>query len=148
MTNFKKIYMGSDHAGFELKNDIKLYLDTGGFVVEDIGVFSPKNVDYPDIAKILVKKILKSKDTVGILICGTGIGMSMSANRFKGIRAAECTSEIMAEYCRRHNDANILCLGSRILNQVLAKQITKRFLETEFEAEDRHKRRIKKMDKL
>lgn len=147
MTKIQKIYIGSDHAGFELKNDIKTYLDVAGFAVEDIGIFSPKRADYSDIAKIMAKKIVKSLNAFGILICGTGIGMSMAANRFKGARAAECTSEIMAEYSRRHNDANILCLGSRILNQVLTKQIVKRFLETEFDAEDRHKRRIKKMDK-
>lgn len=147
MTNFKKIYIGSDHAGFELKQDIKTYLEMMSLDIEDVGVFSAKTTDYPDIAKIAAKKIQRGHNVVGILICGTGIGMSMAANRFKGVRAAECTSEIMAEFSRRHNDANILCLGSRILNQVLAKQIVKRFLETEFEAEDRHKRRIRKMDK-
>ncbi|MBI5152083.1 ribose 5-phosphate isomerase B [Candidatus Peregrinibacteria bacterium] len=147
MTNFKKIYIGSDHAGFELKQDIKTYLETMSLDIEDVGIFSPKTTDYPDIAKIVAKKIQRGHGVVGILICGTGIGMSMAANRFKGVRGAGCTSEIMAEFSRKHNDANILCLGSRILNQVLAKQIIKRFLETEFEAEDRHKRRIKKMDR-
>jgi len=147
MKSIKKIYIGSDHAGYELKNQLKKYIESLKFDVVDVGVFSPESADYPDIAKKVAKKVLNNSSAYGLLICGTGIGMSIAANRFKNIRAAECANEKMAELSRKHNNANILCLGARILNFAAAKKITRKFLQTDFESEARHLRRIKKIEK-
>lgn len=144
----KKIYLGSDHAGYKLKNQIALYVKKLRFKTQDLGVFSEKSADYPDTAVKVSKKVQKDKNSFGILICGTGIGMSIAANKFKNIRAAECVSEIMAERARKHNNANILCLGARLIKLDLAKKITKKFLRTNFENEARHKRRVKKLNAL
>ncbi len=146
MTKIQKIYIGADHVGYELKNEIKKYVVRLGFDTEDVGVFSGAAADYPDIAKKVAKKVLRNRAAYGILICGTGIGMSMAANRFKNIRAAECASEKMAEFSRKHNDANVLCLGARLLKPMLAKKITRRFLQTNFESETRHILRVKKIE--
>jgi ribose 5-phosphate isomerase B len=143
--NPKTVYMGSDHAGYDLKNILKKYLTEKGTKVIDLGCFSADSVDYPDIAREVGEKIIEEKNAVGILICGTGIGMMMAANKLFGVRAAACPLEIMAKMARLHNDANILCLGSRIIDEILAEKIVDIFLETEFENEERHKRRIEKM---
>ncbi len=136
----KNIIIGSDHAGFELKEYLSDLLKNKGYLVEDIGCYSTDSCDYPLFAKKLCEKVLENK-TLGILICGSGIGMSMAANRIKGIRAALCLNEYMARMSRRHNNANVLCLGSRIIGQDLAQSITIAFLDQEFEG-GRHKRRI------
>ncbi len=112
----------------------------------DLGAFSEESVDYPDVAREVAGKVNENPGAFGILICGTGIGMCMAANKQKGIRAVDATSEHMAEMSRKHNNANVLCLGGRELQPEMAQQITKIFLTTAFEAEERHLRRIEKME--
>ena len=141
---FNKIFLSSDHGGFELKEKIKGFLKDNNFEYEDLGCSSLEPVDYPDFAKLLSKKLKDKNDSKGILFCGTGIGISMSANRFPHIRAALCTSVEMASKSRKHNDANVLALGGRILEEKLALEIVKEFLQTEFEA-DRHSLRVNKI---
>ena len=139
-----KIFLSSDHAGFELKEKVKSFLIDNNFEYEDLGCSSLEPVDYPDFAKLLSKKIKDKNNSMGILFCGTGIGISMAANRFPHIRAALCTSVEMASKSRKHNDANVLALGGRILEEKLALDIVKEFLQTEFEA-GRHSLRVNKI---
>lgn len=141
----KKIYIASDHAGFELKEKIKKQLKENNFGIEDLGTNSIESVDYPDYAFKLGEKVADGENNIGILICGTGIGMSMAANKVKGIRAAHCTSEIEAEMTVKHNNANVLCLGERIIDYNLAVKIVDKFLESEFE-EGRHSSRVNKIN--
>ena len=131
---FNKIFLSSDHGGFELKEKVKSFLIDNNFEYEDLGCSSLEPVDYPDYAKLLSKKIKDNNNSKGILFCGTGIGISMAANRFPHIRAALCTSVEMASKSRKHNDANVLALGGRILEDKLALEILKEFLYTDFEA--------------
>ena len=141
-----KIFIGSDHAGFELKEKLKAYLVISGIPVEDVGTFTKDSCDYPLIAKKLCEKLLASTGpSIGILVCGTGAGMSMAANRHPRIRAAVCTSEYMAVMARRHNDANVLCLGRRVVGDGMAESIVMTFLLEGFEG-DRHARRIAQID--
>jgi ribose 5-phosphate isomerase B len=142
-----KLALGSDHAGFELKQSIAQYLREKNIQFEDFGAHSSDRVDYPDYAVKVARAVAAGKFTAGILICGTGIGMSIVANKIRGIRAALCTSEYMAEYSRRHNDANILCLGGRILSPEEARRITEAWLTSPFEA-GRHAQRLRKMAEL
>lgn len=140
-----QIAIGSDHAGFELKQVIIPYLEFLKYEVKDVGPdTSEESCDYPDFADKVCKDVLESKG-LGILVCGTGIGMSMAANKVKGIRAALCTSEFQGRMTRQHNDANVLCLGSRVTGQGLALAIVKEFLDAEFEG-GRHLARIRKFD--
>ena len=139
--------MGSDHAGYNLKEKLKKMLEEEGYEILDRGTHDESSVDYPDYAKAVSEDILNGKADFGILICGTGIGMSMSANRYKGIRAALCSYPKMAELARKHNDANVLVMGGRLVSPTLAKWIADVFFNTEFEG-GRHERRIKKMDEL
>ena len=139
-----KIFLSSDHAGFELKEKVKSFLLDNNFEYEDLGCSSLEPVDYPDYAKLLSKKIKDKNNSKGILICGTGIGISMAANRFPYIRAALCTSVEMASKSRKHNNANVLALGGRILEDKLALEIVKEFLYTDFEA-GRHSLRVDKI---
>ena len=141
---FNKIFLSSDHGGFELKEKVKSFLINNNFEYEDLGCSSLEPVDYPDFAKLLSKKLKDKNDSKGILFCGTGIGISMAANRFPHIRAALCTSVEMASKSRKHNDANVLALGGRILEDKLALEIVKEFLQTEFEA-GRHSLRVNKI---
>ena len=141
---FNKIFLSSDHAGFELKEKVKRFLIDNNFEYEDLGCSSLEPVDYPDFAKLLSKKLKDNNDSKGILFCGTGIGISMAANRFQHIRAALCTSVEMASKSRKHNDANVLALGGRILEDKLALEIVKEFLQTNFEA-GRHSLRVDKI---
>ena len=141
---FNKIFLSSDHGGFELKEKVKSFLIDNNFEYEDLGCSSLEPVDYPDFAKLLSKKIKDKNNSIGILFCGTGIGISMAANRFPHIRAALCTSVEMASKSRKHNDANVLVLGGRILEDKLALEIVKEFLQTEFEA-GRHSLRVNKI---
>ncbi len=142
-----KIIIGSDHAGFRLKEDIKKYLEEKKISTEDIGAHSEESVDYPLIAKEVAEKVAKTKST-GILVCGSGIGMCITANKIKGIRAALCYDEETAELSREHNNANILCLGARTGSAKNYRKIIKRFLTTQRSKEERHKRRVKEMDAL
>ena len=139
-----KIFLSSDHGGFELKEKVKNFLIENNLEHEDLGCSSLEPVDYPDYAKLLSKKLKDKNNSKGILICGTGIGVSMSANRFPHIRAALCTSIEMASKSRKHNDANVLALGGRILEVKLALEIVKEFLQTDFEA-GRHSLRVDKI---
>jgi len=143
-----KIGIASDHAGFELKKYLKGKLKKEGYEVIDFGPGISKSVDYPDYALKVANSIGgKEKIERGILICGTGIGMSMSANKFKEVRAAQCNSIYLAKLAREHNDANILTMGARILAKELAWEITNVFLETPF-LKGRHLRRVNKIKKI
>lgn len=139
------IYLASDHIGTVLKASLNNFLHEKGYRIEDLGPQSKERVNYTDYAKLLCEKLQEDETALGILICGTGIGMSMMANRRKGIRAAVSTNEYMAEMTRRHNNANVLCLGSRVIGEDLAKSIVLRFLTSEFEG-GRHLNRIKQFD--
>lgn len=139
------ISIASDHAGFLLKKSIISYLASKEYATQDLGTFNDsESVDYPDYAASLCEAILEEEGRVGILICATGIGMSISANRFSGIRAALCTSVLMAELARQHNDANILVLGSKINNVDESLLMVQKFLESKFEG-GRHIKRISKI---
>ena len=140
----KNIFLASDHAGFKLKNSLKVYLRASGYSYVDLGCYTEEAVDYPDYSQKLILQIKTQKD-FGVLICGSGIGMSISANRYKHIRAALCTSEAMAISARKHNDANVLVLGSRITEEKTAIEILKTFMNTKFSKEKRHIRRISKI---
>jgi ribose 5-phosphate isomerase B len=140
------VYMGSDHAGYAAKNDLKPFVKNLGFDVTDLGCFSEVSVDYPDIAREVGEKVLETEGAMGILICGTGIGMSMAANKLRGIRAAMVTDVNTAEMTRRHNDANVLAMGSRTTDVEMMKKIVEKFLKTDFEKDqERHVRRVEKM---
>lgn len=141
----EKIGLGCDHAGFQLKEDIKQYLLSNNYEVEDFGASSDAEpVDYPDIAAALSEAIIEGRIVRGILICGTGIGMSIAANKFPGIRASLCNDCITANFSRTHNDANILTMGARIIGPLLAKEITRIWLNTSFSG-GRHEERVKKI---
>ena len=137
----KKIVLASDHAGFELKEKIKKYLIENGYAVSDFGTDSNASCDYPEFANKLCLAIKEDPEMQGILICGTGIGMSMAANRHKHIRAALCHNEFTARLTRQHNNANVLCMGARTIGEELALETMKVFLSTDFMG-DKHERRI------
>ena len=148
MSENKKIAIGSDHAGFELKEKIKGVLkDEYGYEVVDFGTNSTDSVDYPLIAKALATAVAGKNPTKGILICGTGIGMSVAANKIKGIIAATCHDVETAKLSRQHNNSNVLAFGGRITSPELAKDIVKVWLETEFEG-GRHQRRLQEIRDL
>jgi ribose 5-phosphate isomerase B len=141
---FSKICIASDHAGYGLKEIIKDFLFKKDVPVIDLGPSSIISVDYPDYAKKVAKRVLLKKSDVGILVCGSGTGMAITANRFKGIRAAQCYSKKSTILSRQHNNANIICLGSRTLTDKEALNFVSFFLKSKFEA-GRHQRRIKKI---
>lgn len=141
-----KVALGADHGGYELKGQIKRLLIDLGHSVEDLGCNSPESVDYPDLATAVSNKIIDAGCEVGILICGTGIGMSMAVNRDPRIRAALCHDEFTARLSREHNNANILCLGARVTGPGLAEEIVKIWLSTSFSG-GRHQRRIDKFSR-
>ena len=136
------IALGCDHGGYELKQEIIKYLEEKGIPYKDFGCDSTKSVDYPIYARKVGRAIQNGECDKGILICGTGIGISIAANKMKGIRAALCTDCFSAEATRLHNDANILALGGRVVGPGLAVKIVDTFLNTEFSHEERHQRRI------
>jgi ribose 5-phosphate isomerase B len=142
-----KLGVASDHAGFGLKEDMKEALQSEGHTVKDFGCEDENSCDYPDFANKLCAALLNEECERGVLVCGTGLGMSYTANRYKGIRAALCTSVEMAKMSREHNDANVLVLGSRVIESKLAHDILKTWLETPFDG-GRHLRRIRKIDGL
>ena len=137
------IAIASDHAGYELKELLRHDMHQMGFEVEDLGTNGQQSVDYPDFANALAEWMKKHPDGRGILLCGSGIGMSMSANRHKHIRAALCHAGLEAQLSRRHNDANVLCLGARIIGSETAKDCVTQFLNTKFEG-GRHDNRLTK----
>jgi ribose 5-phosphate isomerase B len=142
-----KIAIGSDHAGFEVKNIIKSFLAELGHEVKDFGCESSDSCDYPDYAYPLAREVAAGNFDFGILICGSGIGMSIVANKVEGIRAANCCSVEMARLARQHNDANVLTFGARLIPIELAKEIVSAFLEESFEG-GRHQRRVGKIHSL
>ncbi|RLA75439.1 MAG: ribose 5-phosphate isomerase B [Epsilonproteobacteria bacterium] len=140
-----RYYIAVDHAGYKIKDFVIKIFNSFEDEVIDLGTFDEKRVDYPDFAKKVTTKVLEDIDSQGVLICGTGIGMSMSANRFKGIRAALCHDSLSAKLSKQHNDANVLCMGSRVSSEATIKQIIKSWRENFFE-QGRHTNRVKKLD--
>ena len=140
------IALGSDHGGYELKQEIKKYLDEQKIAYVDMGSDSTASTDYPIYAKKVARAIQSGECDKGILICGTGIGISITANKFKGIRAALCTDCFCAEATRLHNDANVLALGGRVVGPGLALKIVDTFLNTPFSGDERHMRRIEQIE--
>ncbi|MGQ9455815.1 MAG: ribose 5-phosphate isomerase B [Armatimonadota bacterium] len=143
-----RIAVGSDHAGYPLKEVLKEALQADGYCLHDFGTFSTDPVDYPDIACQIAEVVADGRYDFGILICGTGVGVSIVANKVAGIRAAACSETYSARMARAHNNANILCLGSRVVGQGLAYDIAKAFLETDFESGSRHEHRVAKINLL
>ena len=139
-----KIIIGSDHAGYELKEDIKNMLIEDGVEVQDVGTDSQESVDYPDFAGQVAATVAEEEDTRGILICGTGIGMSIAANKVEGVRAALCHDVVSARATRKHNNSNVLTLGGRIIGPELAREIVRVWVEEDFDG-GRHQRRIDKI---
>ena len=139
-----RVVFGSDHAGLALRAEAVKVAREQGFEAEDLGPFSSDSVDYPDYARQVSEAVVAGRARLGVLVCGTGIGMSIAANKVKGVRAAHCTTEYEARMARGHNDANVLCIGERVVGLGLGGAIVKAFLETPFEA-GRHARRVEKM---
>jgi ribose 5-phosphate isomerase B len=137
--------VASDHGGFNLKTHVLDLLKQWGWKTEDLGTDGPASVDYPEFGARLARGVAEGKYSFGVLVCGTGIGMSMTANRFRGVRAALCTSAYMARMARGHNDANVLCLGGRVIGTGQAEDILKAFVDGEFEG-GRHARRIQAIE--
>ncbi|QNO16675.1 ribose 5-phosphate isomerase B [Alkalicella caledoniensis] len=142
-----KVAVASDHGGYKLKEEIKVYLEELSIEYKDFGCHNEESVDYPEYAAIAAKAVASEEYTCGIIICGTGIGVSIAANKIKGIRAANCHDCFSAQATREHNDANVLTLGERVVGPGLAKMIVKIFLETEFQG-GRHQRRIGQITEL
>jgi len=143
-TPFTKLCIASDHAGYVLKEKIKDFLINKNISVIDLGPFSMDSVDYPDYAKKIAKRVILKKSDFGILICGSGTGMAITANKFKGIRAAQCYNKSSTILSRQHNNANVICLGARMLKKNVAFKLVSCFLNTKFEA-GRHQKRINKI---
>lgn len=139
------IVIASDHAGVELKARVVALVREAGYDARDLGPADAASVDYPDFGHELARTVATGSAETGILICGTGIGMSMAANRHRGVRAALCHDAFTAEMARRHNDANVLCIGARTTGHGVVEQMVRIFLETDFEG-DRHQRRVEKIE--
>jgi len=140
----KTLVLASDHAGYDLKENIKTYLESNNFNIKDLGPFNEDSVDYPDYGNMLAKFILENKNSIGIAICGSGIGISIALNRMLGIRAALCSNEEIAKLSRNHNDANVLVLAGRFMNLKKSSSIIDVFLKESFEG-GRHERRVNKL---
>ncbi|MCS7179245.1 MAG: ribose 5-phosphate isomerase B [Anaerolineae bacterium] len=143
----ERIAIGADHGGYALKNAIVQFLLAAGYPVEDVGTYGEDAVDYPDYAVQVARLVATGQADLGILVCGTGIGMSITANKVHGVRAAVATDSYMARMAREHNDANVLCLGGRVLGVGSALEVVQAFLQSRF-AGDRHLRRIRKIQAL
>ena len=142
-----KIALGCDHGGLDHKNAIKEFLEEQGHQVFDFGIYEQVSVDYPEIAVKVCDSIVKGESERGILVCGTGIGMSLAANKVKGIRAAAVSEHFSAKYTRLHNDSNVLCLGGRVIGIGTALELADLFIKTEFEG-GRHQRRVDKITEI
>jgi ribose 5-phosphate isomerase B len=143
----QRIIIGCDHAAYRLKETLKQAMEGLGIAVTDVGTHSEASMDYPDTGKIVAQQIASGEHDRGILICGTGLGMSMVANKFPHVRAALCNDLFSASMSRRHNDANILVMGGRVIGDILALEILKTWLETPFEG-GRHQRRLDMFDRI
>jgi len=137
----KRLVFGSDHAGFALKNKLMSLFAEEGYTVTEVGTYSEESCDYPVFAEKACGKVLRGEGDLVILVCGTGVGMSIAANKIKGIRAACCSDIFSAKYTRLHNDANALCIGARVLGEGLAYELVKVFADTEYEG-GKHARRV------
>ena len=145
-TNEKTVAVASDHAGFELKALVLKWLNDSGFDAKDFGPHSADRVDYPDFAHTVASSVAQGECHRGILICGSGIGMSIAANKTAGVRAANCTMTYQAQMTRKHNDANILCIGERVVGPGVAQELVECFLNTQFEG-GRHAQRVEKIER-
>ncbi len=143
-----RVYIGSDHAGYQFKEEIKKHLESKGVEFIDLGAFSEESIDYPDVAREVGEKVRENDQAKGILLCGTGIGISIAANKMRDIRCALCMTEEMAEMCRQHNNANIIAFGARTTDLETIKKMVDKFLATEFSTEERHGRRVEKMNDM
>ena len=139
--------MGADHAGFRAKETIKKYLEGAGYRVDDVGTHSEESVDYPDFARAVGERVVAGIDDLGVLVCGTGIGVSIAANKVEGIRAALAHDSLTARRAREHNDANVLALGGKVVGEDEAIAIVQEFLSAQF-AGGRHQRRIDKINEM
>ena len=148
MNQGRQIIIGSDHAGYDQKEHLKSFLGTLNIPVEDLGIHAAEPADYPEIAVDVAKAVAEKKEATGILVCGSGIGMSIVANKISGIRAALCMNEEMARLSRMHNNANVLVLAGRMIQFPVAEAIVRTFLNTTFESGTRHERRVKKIHAL
>lgn len=145
----KIIYLGSDHAGYKVKPSLNAFLKDLGFLVTDLGTFSEEPYDYPDIAREVAEKVLERPGSFGVVLCGSGIGVDIAANRLRGIRCANVRNVQMAEMSRKHNDCNMIALGARDLELSEMKEFLEKFLSTDFESDqERHVRRVKKLDMI
>ena len=142
-----RIALGADHAGFQAKENIKRYLESAGYAVNDIGTWSEESVDYPDFAIKVARRVQQGESDLGILVCGTGIGMAMAANKIGGVRAAVAHDALTAQMSREHNDANVLTLGARVLGEHQIIEVVASFLAAQF-AGGRHQRRVDKISEL
>lgn len=140
-----RIAIGSDHAGFNLKNHLRDMLRAQGHEVCDVGAYTAESCDYPDFALLVGRRVVSNEADLGVLICGTGIGMSMAANKIRGVRAAAVSEPVSARLARCHNDANVICMGERIVGPEVAEEIVRVFLDTPFSHGERHVRRIRKI---
>ena len=147
MAQRPRIALGSDHAGFSLKEKAREYLTAQGYDVADQGPAAPDPVDYPDFAEKVAERVAAKEADFGVLVCGTGLGMAMAANKVPGIRAATCTDTLSAHYARAHNDANVLTLGGRLTDEATARKILDTWLATPFEG-GRHERRVSKISDI
>jgi ribose 5-phosphate isomerase B len=141
----KTVALASDHAGYLLKDELKEFLAKRGYEVLDLGTDGPESVDYPDFGDAVADAIRQGRAQRGVLICGTGIGISIAANRHREVRAALCSEPTSARLAREHNDANVLALGARVVGPEIAKDCVAAFLDTPFEGGERHSRRVKKL---
>jgi ribose 5-phosphate isomerase B len=142
-----RVSIGADHAGYELKDKLKASLSLQGVTVTDAGTNGPESVDYPDYAAKVAHDVAKGKADFGVLVCGSGIGMAIAANKVDGIRAVNVSSEVAAQLSREHNNANVVTVGARLLSEEEAKRIVERFLHTDF-AGGRHEQRVEKIARL
>lgn len=143
-----KIAIGADHAGFRLKEHLHLYLENHGYTVEDLGTDSEESTDYPDYAARVARAVAAGDADRGLLVCGTGIGMAIAANKISGVRAANCFDPDTCRLARAHNDANVLTLPGRLISAARAEDILRVFLDTPFDSGDRHSRRVAKIAAL
>lgn len=147
MAEKPKIILGADHAGFKLKEKVRAYLVSKGYEVDDEGTRSAESVDYPDYAQKVAARVAAREAPFGVLMCGTGLGVAMAANKVPGIRAATCNDTLSAHFARAHNDANILAMGGRLIDEATAQKVLDTWLSTPFEG-GRHQRRVDKIAAL
>jgi ribose 5-phosphate isomerase B len=141
----KKIVIGSDHAGFEMKEHLRTFLQEAGYDVMDKGTYSLDSADYPDFAHAVARSVEQDSDITGVLLCGSANGVAITANKHAGIRAAICWTTEIASLARQHNNANVICIPARFVNTAEAESMTMKFLSTEFEG-GRHQRRVEKIE--